>query len=96
MRWPCFILSEQCCCDETGLHGPVGDYAQEKPDLEEQPESAPAGIVLDEALAKRKLDAEIFFFTLALLHWLQVTVSSDVAEVRIFSNAALQSRHWYS
>lgn len=79
-----------------GPHGSVGNYAQENPDFDEQPERAPAGIELDEVLARRRLVAEIFFFTLALWHLVQVIVSVDVDEERSFSKAALQSRHWYS
>jgi hypothetical protein len=68
-------------------------YAQEKPDLDEQPESAPDGIWVPELPAIRKLEAEIFFWTLVLPQWVQVMTSAEVAEVRIFSKGFLQSRH---
>lgn len=46
-------------------------HAQEKPDLDEQPESAPDGIeLLEEAI--RKLLAEMVFSTKGLPHALQV------------------------
>lgn len=76
----------------SGRPGPR-PYAQEKPDLDEQPESAPEGIGVPELPAKRKLEAEIFFRTLALPQWVQVMISAEDAEARIFSKAALQSRH---
>lgn len=37
----------------AGPHGPGWNYAQEKPELEEQPESAPLGMELALVLDKR-------------------------------------------
>lgn len=47
-------------------------YAHENPELEEQPESAPAGILL---LAGELLVAEIIFLMFELSQCLQVTLS---------------------
>jgi hypothetical protein len=71
-------------------------YAQEKPDLEEQPESAPAGAAFDELPAMRLENEEICFTTFLLSHFLQFTLSaSDIDETKV-SNTVLQSLQRYS
>lgn len=50
------------------------NQAQENPDFEEQPESAPLGIV-DPPCPMRKLEADMVFFTFTLPHFLHLTVS---------------------
>ena len=60
---------------------PACDQAQEKPDLQEPPDRAPAGaedVFPDEIL---KLEAEIVFLTLLLPHLLHSTLSISVDEV---------------
>jgi hypothetical protein len=64
--------------------------AQEKPDLVEQPESAPEGMEL-EPEEIRKLEAEMVFFTTLLAHFGQVTSVEVSAEVTMVSNSALHS-----
>ena len=59
--------------NRTGFHA----YAHEKPDFEEQPESAPEGID-DPPWFMRKLAAEMVFFTLTLAHCGQRTISGEV------------------
>jgi len=70
-------------------------HAQEKPDLEEQPERAPAGASFelpDNRLAK----VDICFTTFLLSHFLQTTLSaSDMDETKV-SNTVSQSLHRYS
>ena len=59
-------------------------YRQEKPDLQEPPERAPAGIGVEPLLASELPDG-ITFFTSGLLHALQVT--EDISEEdKILSN----------
>jgi len=50
------------------------NQAQENPELEEQPESAPLGMV-DPPWPIRKLEADIVFLTFTLPHFLHLTVS---------------------
>jgi hypothetical protein len=69
---------------------PHGFQAQEKPDLVEQPESAPEGMEL-EPEAIRKLEAEMVFFTMLLAHFGQTTSTEASAEVTMVSNSPLQS-----
>ena len=76
-------------------HGLPADYAQEKPELDEQPERAPAGIDgrPDPIL---KLEEEIVFLTSRPWHWGHFTVSVIPEEVVITSKCFLQSLHTYS
>ena len=69
--------------------------AQENPDFEEQPDSAPDGMELDPPEI-RKLEAEMVFLTLLLLHLLQVTSPAASAEVTMASKRALHSWQRYS
>lgn len=70
-------------------------YAQEKPDLVEQPDKAPAGI--DERPEEiLKLEAEMVFLIFLLPHLLQVCSLGSVAEVVRTSKTTLQSLHLYS
>ncbi|OGQ87827.1 MAG: hypothetical protein A2512_09285 [Deltaproteobacteria bacterium RIFOXYD12_FULL_56_24] len=63
---------------------------QEKPDLLEQPESAPEGMAL-EPEEIRKLEAEMVFFTMLLEHFGQLTSVVASVEVMIASNSPLHS-----
>ena len=76
-------------------HGSAFDQAQEKPDLVEQPDKAPAGIeeLPDEI---RKLEAEMVFLTLRLPHLLHSISLSLADELVSTSKFALQSLHLYS
>ena len=76
-------------------HGSALDQAQEKPDLLEQPDKAPAGIDVrpDEIL---KLEAEMVFLTLPLPHLLHLISVSLAEELVNISKFALQSLHLYS
>ena len=47
------IVGRRIHCNGDGPHGSVRNQAQEKPDLVEQPERAPAGIELEAVLDKR-------------------------------------------
>ena len=69
--------------------------AQENPDLDEHPVKAPEGIELlpDEM---RKLEADMVFLTLVLLHLVQVTTSASLDDVVITSKKFPQSWHLYS
>jgi len=68
-------------------------YAQENPDLEEQPERAPDGMLL---VTGWLLVAEIIFFIFELLQCLQVTLSiADVIITRL-SKFLPQSSQWNS
>ncbi len=78
-----------------GRTGPFQLYAQENPDLEEQPERAPEGID-DDPPETRKLVAEIVFFTFRLPHSLHLTMSALEADVVRTSKCFLQSLHVYS
>ena len=69
--------------------------AQEKPDLVEQPESAPEGMAL-EPEEIRKLEAEMVFFTTLLPHFGQATSLAVSVEETMVSNRALQSWQRYS
>jgi hypothetical protein len=72
-----------------------GYHAQEKPDLEEQPERAPAGALLvppDWRLAK----VEICFSTFLPSHFLQTTLSPSAIHETKVSKTVSQSRHRYS
>jgi hypothetical protein len=75
--------------------GPAGDQPQEKPDLVEQPDKAPAGIdeLPDEI---RKLAAEMVFLTFRLPHLPHSTSMSLADELISTSKFALQSLHLYS
>ena len=76
-------------------HGSAVDQAQEKPDLVEQPDKAPAGI--DERPDEiRKLEAEMVFLTLRLPHLLHSISLSLADELVSTSKFALQSLHLYS
>ena len=77
-------------------HGPTFDQAQEKPDLQEPPDSAPAGV--EEALCEeiRKLEDEMVFLTLLLPHLLQTTLPPVSVEVVNTSKLLLHSWHLYS
>jgi hypothetical protein len=77
-------------------HGPAGDQPQENPDLEEQPDRAPAGIE-ERPEEIRKLEAEMVFLTLRLPHLLH-SISCPAAEALPISTSkfALQSLHLYS
>jgi hypothetical protein len=69
--------------------------AQEKPDLDEQPEKAPAGALLK--LPDNRLEkVEICFSTCLLLHFLQTTVSASVMDETKVSKTVSQSLHLYS
>jgi hypothetical protein len=71
------------------------NHAQEKPDLEEQPERAPAGAPLL-LPAMRLENEEICFSTFLLSHFLQTTLSaSDTDETKV-SKTVSQSLHRYS
>ena len=76
---------------EAGRPGRFTDQAQEKPDLQEQPDSAPAGAadVLPEET--RKLEAEIVFLTLPLPHLLHSTSPLSSVEVVRTSKMLLHS-----
>ena len=76
-------------------HGSAVDQSQEKPDLVEQPDKAPAGI--DERPDEiRKLEAEMVFLTLRLPHLLHSISLSLADELVSTSKFALQSLHLYS
>ena len=64
------LLAEPVCQEPHGFL----DQAQENPDLEEQPESAPEGMDVPPCPI-RKLEAEMVFFTFKLPHFLHLTVS---------------------
>jgi hypothetical protein len=84
-----------CFLPGHGLHEPIRPYAQENPDLEEQPESAPAGALLD-PLDKRLLKDDICFLTFFLPHFLHTTLSaSEIDETKV-SNTVSQSLQRYS
>jgi len=68
-------------------------YAQENPELEEQPERAPDGILL---LTGGLLVAEIIFLMLELLQCLQVTLSMADAIITRLSKFLSQSSQWNS
>lgn len=72
----------------------VADHAQEKPDFEEHPDNAPEGILLPPE-ASLKFEAEMVFFTWALPHFLQLTVSAPEV-LTMVSKRVLQSLHLYS
>ena len=65
------------------------NYAQEKPDFDEQPESAPAGILL-EPVDMRKLAADMVFWIFELPHFLQVTSRTASHDV---TNDSKSARH---
>jgi len=72
-----------------------GCHAQENPDLEEQPERAPAGAPLvlpDIRLAK----VEICFSTFLLLHFLQTTLSASEIDETNVSKTVSHSLQRYS
>ena len=69
--------------------------AQENPDLEEQPESAPDGMD-GRPEPMRKLDEEMVFFSSRLLHAGHLTISADPEEVVSTSKCFLQSLQRYS
>jgi len=72
-----------------------GNQAQENPDLEEQPERAPAGAPL--LLPVMRLEnEEICFITFLLLHFLHTTVSASVVDETKISKTFSQSLHRYS
>lgn len=74
--------------------GFLGDQAQENPDFDEQPDSAPEG--MEEPLpAMRKLDAEMVFLTSRLPHFSHFIVSPEVRDTRA-SKCVLQSLQTYS
>jgi len=78
-----------------GATWPPECHAQEKPDLDEQPERAPAGAPL-ELPDKRLENVEICFSTFLLSHFLQMTLSaSEVDETKV-SKTVSQSLHRYS
>jgi len=66
----------------------VKHYAQENPELEEQPERAPEGMLL---FVGWLLVAEIIFLMFELLQCLQVTLSMADAIITRLSNFFLQS-----
>jgi hypothetical protein len=70
-------------------------HAQEKPDLDEQPERAPAGASL-ELPDKRLENVEICFSTFLLLHFLQMILSASEVDVTKVSKTVSQSLHLYS
>jgi hypothetical protein len=72
-----------------------GNYAQENPDLDEQPERAPEGMV-GRPVPIRKLDVEMVLVTSKLLHFGHLTVSVDPEEVVSTSKWFLQSLQTYS
>jgi len=74
----------------TGSHA----QAQEKPDFDEHPESAPVGMEVPPC-PMRKLAAEIVFVTFRLPHFLHLIVSVAV-EVVSTSKCSLQSLQTYS
>lgn len=70
-------------------------HAQENPDLDEQPDKAPAGALL-ELPDKRLEKVEICFTTFLLLHFLHSTLSaSEIDETKV-SNTFSQSLQRYS
>ena len=69
-------------------------HAQENPDFEEQPESAPEGMD-DLPLFMRKLEVEMVFLTFRLAHFLHLTVSAEDKDTSA-SKCALQSLQTYS
>ena len=91
---PCVsLVEEQGRLKEP--HGFLMCYAQEKPDFDEQPESAPDGMVgRPEPILK--LDEEIVFFTSRLLHSGHLTVSVDPDDFVSTSKCFLQSLQTYS
>jgi hypothetical protein len=74
----------------TGSHA----YAQEKPDFDEHPESAPLGMEVP-PLPMRKLEAEMVFATFRLPHFVHLIISLD-DEVVSTSKCSLQSLQTYS
>jgi len=84
-------VTQQDWAGHTGrLH-----HAQEKPDLDEHPDSAPLGMVgLPEPI--RKLEAEMVLATSRLPHSGHFTVSVAPEDVVRTSKCFLQSRQTYS
>ena len=70
-------------------------YAQENPDFDEHPDSAPEGIE-DFPEPILKFDVEMVFATFRLLHLGHLTVLDVSAEVVNTSKCSLQSRQTYS
>ena len=70
-------------------------HAQEKPDFEEQPESAPAGGP-SEFPDKRLVKADICFSTFLPLHFLQTTLSASEIDDTKVSKTVSQSLQRYS
>jgi len=75
-------------------HGFDCGQAQEKPDFDEQPESAPEGIE-DRPEPMRRLAADTVFLTCTLLHFGQETVSGEVVDMST-SKCSLHSLQTYS
>jgi hypothetical protein len=69
--------------------------AQEKPDLEEQPERPPAGAG-PELPDKRLVNVEICFTTFLLSHFLQTTLAASEMDGTKVSKMVLQSLQRYS
>jgi len=72
-----------------------GCHAQEKPDLDEQPDRAPAGAAL-ELPVKRLAKVEICFSTFLLSHFLQTTLSASEMDETKVSKTVSQSLQRYS
>jgi hypothetical protein len=72
-----------------------GCHAQEKPDLDEQPERAPAGAPV-ELPDKRLANVDICFSTFLLSHFLQTTLSASEMDETKVSNTVSHSLHRYS
>jgi len=77
-------------------HGLPLYYAQEKPDLEEQPDRAPAGTEDRRLEPILKLELEMVFVTSKLRHCGHLTVSFTPEEVVSTSKWFLQSLQTYS
>lgn len=69
------------------MHG----YAQENPDLDEQPERAPAG--MDGLFDVLWIEADILFCTFGPPHFLHLTSSVAEDDKVMVSNISLQSLH---
>ncbi len=76
--------------NRTGFY----DQAQENPDFDEHPESAPEGMD-DPPLLMRKLEAETVFLTFRLSHFLHLIVSAEDKDTSA-SKCSLQSLQTYS
>ncbi len=103
--FPLSLLNQKKSCPLTldnrqpmyikGATWPPGYHAQEKPDLDEQPERAPAGAPV-ELPDKRLANVDICFSTFLLSHFLQTTLSASEMDETKVSNTVSHSLHRYS